>query len=147
MAVALIAGALGVVGRALVEHLENDPKWDVIGLSRRSPDFETSAKFISVDLLDLSDCKEKLTSLTNVSHIFFTPYSARDNFADEVLPNLEMLKNLMTVIEENAPKLQHVQLMLGAKWYGVQFGAPYKTPAKESDPRHMPPNFYYNQLD
>ena len=51
MAVALIAGALGVVGRALVEHLENDPKWDVIGLSRRSPDFETSAKFISVDLL------------------------------------------------------------------------------------------------
>ena len=147
MATALIAGALGVVGRALVEHLENDPEWDVIGLSRRSPDFETSANFISVDLLNLSDCKEKLTSLTNVSHVFFTPYSARESFADEVLPNLEMLKNLMTVIEETASKLQHVQLMLGAKWYGVQFGAPYKPPAKESDPRHMPPNFYYNQLD
>ena len=23
----------------------------------------------------------------------------------------------------------------------------YKTPAKETDPRHMPPNFYYNQED
>ena len=62
MATALIAGALGVVGRALVEHLENDPECDVIGLSRRSPDFETSANFISVDLLNLSDCKENLTS-------------------------------------------------------------------------------------
>jgi len=26
-------------------------------------------------------------------------------------------------------------------------GAPFKTPAKEDDPRHMPPNFYYDQQD
>ncbi|MBT3400424.1 MAG: NAD-dependent epimerase/dehydratase family protein, partial [Rhodospirillaceae bacterium] len=49
---ALIAGALGVVGRALVEHLEDDPDWEVVGLSRRAPDFETSATFLSLDLLD-----------------------------------------------------------------------------------------------
>ena len=24
---------------------------------------------------------------------------------------------------------------------------PYKTPTKEDDPRHMPPNFYYDQQD
>ena len=52
MAKALIAGALGVVGRALVEHLDDDPEWEVIGLSRRAPDFETKATFLSLDLLD-----------------------------------------------------------------------------------------------
>jgi hypothetical protein len=31
------------------------------------------------------------------------------------------------------------------KSYGVQLG-PFKTPAKETDPRHMPPNFYLQHL-
>lgn len=147
MATALIAGALGVVGRALVEHLENDPDWSVIGLSRRAPDFETSAEFIYVDLLQAADCQAKLGGLTDVTHIFFTPYAARASFAEEVAPNLAMLTNLLDVIEPVATDLQHIQLMQGAKWYGVQFGAPYRTPAKEDDPRHMPPNFYYDQQD
>ncbi len=147
MATALIAGALGVVGRALVEHLEDDPGWSVIGLSRRAPDFETSAEFISVDLLDRADCEAKLGGLAGVTHIFFTPYAARATFAEEVAPNLAMLTNLVDTIEPVASGLQHIQLMQGAKWYGVQFGAPYKTPAKEDDPRHMPPNFYYDQQD
>jgi nucleoside-diphosphate-sugar epimerase len=147
MATALIAGALGVVGRALVEHLEDDPEWSVIGLSRRAPDFETTAEFISVDLLEAADCQAKLAGLSNVTHIFFTPYAARASFAEEVVPNLAMLTNLVEVIEPVAPDLEHIQLMQGAKWYGVQFGAPYKTPAKEDDPRHMPPNFYYDQQD
>ncbi|NKB48736.1 MAG: NAD-dependent epimerase/dehydratase family protein [Alphaproteobacteria bacterium] len=147
MPTALIAGGLGVVGRALVEHLEDDPNWTVIGLSRRTPDFDTSAQFISVDLLNLADCKLKLGALTGVTHIFFTPYAARATFAEEVAPNLGMLSNLLDTIEPIAADLAHVQLMQGAKWYGVQFGAPYKTPAKEDDPRHMPPNFYYDQQD
>jgi nucleoside-diphosphate-sugar epimerase len=147
MPIALIAGGLGVVGRALVEHLEDDPDWRVIGLSRRTPDFETAAEFISVDLLDPADCKAKLGALTGVTHIFFTPYAARASFAEEVAPNLAMLSNLVDTIEPIAGDLRHVQLMQGAKWYGVQFGAPYKTPAKEDDPRHMPPNFYYDQQD
>jgi hypothetical protein len=29
----------------------------------------------------------------------------------------------------------------------LRTGRPYKTPAKEADPRHMPPNFYYDQED
>ena len=147
MPTALIAGGLGVVGRALVEHLQNNSEWNVIGLSRRTPDFETSAEFISVDLLDPAACQAKLGELSGVTHIFFTPYAARATFGEEVAPNLAMLTNLVDVIEPIAPDLRHVQLMLGAKWYGVQFGAPYKTPAKEDDPRHMPPNFYYNQQD
>ena len=36
--------------------------------------------------------------------------------------------------------------MQGTKWYGSHLG-PFKTPAREDDPRHMPPNFYYDQQD
>jgi hypothetical protein len=36
--------------------------------------------------------------------------------------------------------------MEGAKPYGCHFG-PYKTPAKETDPRHPPSNFYFAQED
>jgi hypothetical protein len=36
--------------------------------------------------------------------------------------------------------------MHGTKWYGMHLG-PFKTPAVEDDPRHMPPNFYYDQWD
>ena len=145
--VALIAGALGVIGRALVEHLEDDPDWSVIGLSRRTPDFETSANFLSLDLLDRDTTAQAMAAQPNVTHVFFTPYAPGENFAAEVAPNLAMLANLVEGLEPVATNLQHIQLMQGAKWYGVQFGKPYKTPAKENDPRHMPPNFYYDQQD
>jgi nucleoside-diphosphate-sugar epimerase len=144
---ALIAGALGVVGRALVEHLDDDPDWQVVGLSRRAPDFETEATFVSLDLLDRAAVESAAEGLADVTHIFFTPYAPRESFAAEVAPNLAMLVNLVEALEPVAKGLAHVQLMQGAKWYGVQFGKPYKTPAKEDDPRHMPPNFYYDQQD
>ena len=144
---ALIAGALGVVGRALVEHLDDDPDWDVVGLSRRAPDFETTATFVSLDLLDRPATQSTLGEMSDVTHVFFTPYAPRENFAAEVAPNLAMLVNLVDALEPAAKGLAHIQLMQGAKWYGVQFGKPYKTPAKEDDPRHMPPNFYYDQQD
>ncbi len=144
---ALIAGALGVVGRALVEHLESDPEWTVIGLSRRAPDFDTGATFVSLDLLDQAATASALGGMTGVTHVFFTPYAPRENFGAEVAPNLAMLVNLVDALEPVAPGLAHIQLMQGAKWYGVQFGKPYRTPAREDDRRHMPPNFYYDQQD
>jgi NAD dependent epimerase/dehydratase family len=52
---ALVAGALGVTGRAIVNHLVSLGDWEVIGLSRRSPEFQTTAKYISVDLLSRPD--------------------------------------------------------------------------------------------
>ena len=63
---ALIVGALGVTGRALVEHLENDPDWSVVALSRRAPDFKTSARFLSVDLHDPNATAAALAGLIQV---------------------------------------------------------------------------------
>ena len=61
----LVAGALGIAGRALLQHLEGDSAWDVVGLSRRTPDFATRAHFVSVDLLDAADCRRKLESFND----------------------------------------------------------------------------------
>ena len=37
-------------------------------------------------------------------------------------------------------------LVTGTKYYGTHLG-PFKTPARESDPRHMPPDYYFDQID
>lgn len=141
---ALVAGALGVVGRALIEHLDTLDDWRAVGLSRRVPDFPSRAEFRSVDLLDAADCRAKLGDLGDVTHLFYTAYTPRPTLAEEAAANLAMLVNLVEAVEPVADRLRHVLLMHGSKWYGNHLG-PYRTPAREDDPGHMPPNFYYDQ--
>ena len=143
---ALVAGALGVTGRAAVNYLTSLGEWEVIGLSRRSPEFPTSAKYIALNLLDRPGLEERLRGIADISHIFFAALQPAANFFDEVAPNLAMLANTVEVVERFSPSLRKVLLVEGAKFYGAHLG-PYKTPAKETDPRHMPPNFYYDQED
>ena len=143
---ALVAGALGVTGRATVNHLVALNDWEVIGLSRRRPDFQTTAHYLALDLLDREGIARHRDDFRDVTHIFYTALQSRNNFFDEVAPNLSMLQNLVEVVERSSTSLRKVVLIEGAKWYGAHFG-PYKTPAKEDDPRHMPPNFYYDQED
>jgi nucleoside-diphosphate-sugar epimerase len=143
---AIVAGALGVTGRTLVQYLASLGSWEIIGLSRRKPEFETTANYISVDLLDRSDVETKLKDTQGVTHIFYAALQPAANLAAEVAPNLAMLANIVEVVEQISKELRKVVLIEGAKYYGAHFG-PYKTPAKENDPRHIPPNFYYDQED
>lgn len=141
---AVIVGALGVIGRNLVHYLEDDPDWQVVGLSRRPPDFDTHAQFISVDLLDRSDAEAKLSSVTDATHIFYTAFQGRPTWAEHNAPNLAMLINSVEPIAAASSGLRHVNLIEGNKIYGSHLG-PFKTPAREDDPPHMLPNFYYDQ--
>ncbi len=141
---AVIVGALGVVGRNLLHHLEPDPDWELVGLSRRAPDFETRARFIAVDLLDRVDAEAKLSGLTQATHIFYAAFQGRPTWTEHNAPNLAMLVNSVEPIEAVATDLRHVNLVEGTKIYGSHLG-PFKTPAKESDPPHLLPNFYYDQ--
>lgn len=143
---ALVAGALGVVGRGLVDHLLQSPEWDVVALSRRAVAPQARLQPISVDLLDRSHCEAALAGLHDVTHLFYVAYATRPSHAEEVEPNLRMLRNLMEVLGPAAPGLQHVSLMQGTKAYGAHLG-PYKTPARETDPRIISPLFYYPQQD
>jgi nucleoside-diphosphate-sugar epimerase len=143
---ALVAGALGVTGRTLVNHLLSLGDWEVIGLSRRSPEFQTSAKYIAVDLTNRSAVESELGAIGDITHIFYAALYWGTNVFDEVVPNVAMLRNLVEVVERSSKQFRKVVLLEGAKWYGAHLG-PYKTPAREDDPRHMPPNFYYEQED
>jgi hypothetical protein len=56
-----------------------------------------------------------------------------------------MLVNSVTAIDRAAPHLKRVVLVTGTKYYGVHLG-PLKSPMRETDPRHMPPDYYFDQL-
>jgi nucleoside-diphosphate-sugar epimerase len=147
---AVIIGALGVIGRYIVEKLVEEPDWTVVGLSRRKATNRPRYRHIAVDLLGSEDTKHKLAELTDVTHIFYAAFQASPgsaaNFASNTGPNREMLANAVTAIDSAAPCLKRVVLVTGTKYYGVHLG-PLKTPMRETDPRHIPPNYYFDQID
>ncbi|PWW66836.1 SDR family oxidoreductase [Actinokineospora spheciospongiae] len=142
--VALVVGARGVIGGNLVHHLEGLGDWQVIGLSRRGGEGSERVRHISVDLLDADDTRAKLAGLTDVTHVFYAAYQDAPTFAGLVEPNQRMLVNALEAIEPVAAGLRHVQLVQGYKVYGAHLG-PFKTPAREDDPPHMPPEFNVEQ--
>ncbi|WP_428312599.1 SDR family oxidoreductase [Hydrocarboniphaga sp.] len=142
--VALVVGARGVIGGNLIAHLQTLGDWDVIGLSRRGGDNGERLQHIAVDLLDSEDARAKLSELKDVTHIFYAAYQDRASWAELVPPNLAMLKNVVGAVEPIARDLQHISLMQGYKVYGAHLG-PFKTPAREDDAPHMPPEFNVDQ--
>jgi nucleoside-diphosphate-sugar epimerase len=144
--VALVIGAQGVIGRNLIEHLENLGNWDIIGVSRRGGAPSGKTQYLAVDLLDRNDSIQKLNALTQVTHIFYAAYQERPTWAELVPPNMAMLVNTLDAIEPVASGLQHISLMQGYKVYGAHLG-PFKTPARESDAGHMPPEFNVDQQE
>ncbi len=144
--VALVVGAQGVIGRNLVDHLAALGDWDIVGLSRRGGETAGRVRHIAVDLLDAGDCRSKLSELRQVTHIFYAAYQDRPSWAELVPPNLAMLVNVVEVVESVATGLRHISLMQGYKVYGAHLG-PFKTPARETDAGHMPPEFNVDQQD
>jgi nucleoside-diphosphate-sugar epimerase len=142
--VALVVGSRGVIGGNLVRHLQDLGGWRVIGLSRRCGELAGTVRYVSVDLLDAADVRRALADLTEVTHVFYAAYQDRPSFAELVEPNQRMLVNVLWAIEPVAQNLRHVQLMQGYKVYGAHLG-PFKTPAHEDDPPHMPPEFNVEQ--
>jgi nucleoside-diphosphate-sugar epimerase len=73
--VALVIGATGVSGRALLSHLERQEDWDVVGVSRKKAYFDTRARFLSVDLMDETGCREGFRQAAAVTHVFCAAYA------------------------------------------------------------------------
>ena len=147
---AVVVGALGVIGRYIVEHLARLPDWQVIGLSRRTGEPRERVRYVAVDLLDAEATATKLAELRDATHVFYAAFQpspgAAANFAANVAANLAMLVNSVSAIERASDRLQRVVLVTGTKYYGSHLG-PFQTPAREDDPRHLPPDFYFDQID
>jgi nucleoside-diphosphate-sugar epimerase len=146
----VIAGALGLVGRAALDRYVADG-WEVVGLSRRAPPEETGARHLSVDLTDAVACRAALAGL-GATHLVYSALFEKPELragwldAEQMETNRAMLANCVEALDAAGGTLRHITLLQGTKAYGVHLGQ-MPIPGKESEPRHIHPNFYWLQED
>lgn len=110
------------------------------GLSRRGgPD--GPVRHLRADLFDLAGLRSVLAAHPGVTHVFYAAYQDRPTFSELVAPDVTMFRNVLDALPAG---VEHVSLMQGYKVYGAHLG-PFATPARESDPPHMPPEFNVDQ--
>ena len=144
---ALVVGASGITGSALVDRLLDDG-WEVLALSRGG----SSRTGVSSVAADLRDPDSLRTALADVrpTHVFFTAWQRQETEAENIAVNGAMVRDLLAALT-HAP-LQHVALVTGLKHYLGPFeayaaGVVPDTPFHEDEPRLDAPNFYYAQED
>ncbi len=143
--VMLVVGASGAAASRILERGRTASGAGAVGLSRNRP--EPSGAWLTADLDGGHRLSEVLATRPDITHIVYASRAPHAETGVEDVPgNLRMLRNLVDAAEAGLPRLAHVHLVHGGKWYGLHIG-PYRTPAREDDPRHMPPNFYYDQQD
>ena len=142
----VVAGVQGVAGRAAALRFASEPDATVYGLSRRAALGIPGVREVSVDLLDPGNARARLGAIRDVTHVVFGAYAEKATASERSETNVALLRNLLDAIEPGSPGLRHVTFYQGGKAYGADLG-PFKTPAREDDPRLMPPNFYYDQED
>ncbi|WP_043339583.1 SDR family oxidoreductase [Belnapia moabensis] len=141
----LIVGASGAAATRITERAALTPGLAPIGLSRRVP--EGAGDWIAADLQDAAGLARALAARPEITHLVYASRAPHgESGVEDVAANLAMLRNLLDAAEAGLPRFGHLHLVHGGKWYGVHIG-PFRTPAREDDPRHMPPNFYYDQQD
>ncbi|WP_137389906.1 SDR family oxidoreductase [Rhodoligotrophos defluvii] len=144
---ALVVGALGIVGEALIQQLVSLGDWRIKGISRTAPQSAHGWTHVPLDLTDPEACRTAATdTLADVTHVFYCARYSSPEPREEARINRAMLANLLQPLVQRADALAHICLVHGTKWYGSHLG-PYRTPAREDDPRHLGPNFYYDQYD
>jgi nucleoside-diphosphate-sugar epimerase len=146
---ALIAGASGIVGRNLAEHLLHR-EWRVAGLSRRPPVDLANLQTVAVDLLDAAALKASLSGL-RPSHVFITTWMREATEKQNIDVNSRLVRNLLQAVAPGQ-SVQHVALVTGLKHYLGPFeaygkGALPATPLREEQGRLDVDNFYYAQED
>lgn len=144
---ALVVGASGVIGHAVIRYLETCSDWDVVGTGRNeAPAFMSGVRWIAADLADPASLAAHRDELSGVTHVFYAAYVPHKDLAEEARCNAAMLKTLLDGLAGAGAPVERVVLFQGGKVYGLHLG-PVKTPMREDDPRHMPPNFYYDLED
>lgn len=150
---ALVAGASGLVGAATVDRLL-DEGWDVIALSRRTPETssERAYEHIAVDLRDPAACAAALGALSGVTHVVYAALYEKPGLVtgwldeDYLQINTAMLRNLVEALGASSDSIEHISILQGTKAYGFHLG-PMTIPARERAPRHPHRNFYWEQED
>ena len=156
----LVAGALGVIGRAVVLRLAAHGDVQVIGLARRAPDTglveqlrgaPNPVQWLRCDLRDAEATRAALAPHRDATHLVYAalyekPELVRGWLApDHVDVNAAMLANTLAALD-GAP-LAQVSLLQGTKAYGAHTGRAMRVPAREQDAVRDHANFYFAQQD
>ena len=148
---ALVAGATGIAGAAIVDLLA-EQGWTVLALSRKGGTPDPARPGVVPVAADLTNPETLASALADSrpTHVFFTSWSRRETEVENIAVNSAMVRNLLTALE-HAP-LEHVALMTGLKHYMGPFeaygeGPMPDTPFSEDEPRLPVDNFYYAQED
>ncbi|KAL7206402.1 hypothetical protein ACSBR2_019174 [Camellia fascicularis] len=158
--VALIIGVTGIVGNSLAEilPLSDTPggPWKVYGVARRPrPPWNSDhpIEYIQCDISDSDDTQSKLSTLDDVTHLFYVSWTNRSSESENCQANGSMFRNVLNSVIPNAPNLQHICLQTGRKHYIGPFDLaggkfePHDPPFTEDLPRLSSPNFYYTLED
>ncbi|HST44590.1 MAG TPA: SDR family oxidoreductase [Luteimonas sp.] len=146
---ALIVGASGVIGSALVAHLL-DLGWQVTGLSRGRTPVPDGCRAVVADLTDGDGLRAALADV-GLDRVFITAWARQANEQANIRVNGAIVRNLLDAV---GPRLAggHAALVTGLKHYLGPFeayatGAVPVTPFREEQGRQPVDNFYYAQED
>ncbi|KAL4885959.1 hypothetical protein BJY04DRAFT_214152 [Aspergillus karnatakaensis] len=157
--VAFVAGANGISGHALIEHLIRTPhqEWSQIIITSRKPPpnywVDPRVRFIAIDFLEepREDVLAKLRSVCKeVTHAFFTSYVHNGDSSKLAEKNCPLWYNFLDAVDKACPRLQRVNLQTGGKHYAIGLQR-FSTPCYEDTPRYKGKGqetiFYYKQED
>jgi nucleoside-diphosphate-sugar epimerase len=145
---ALVVGATGIAGSALVDELTAEG-WPVLALSRRAGAARDGVRWLSADLTSAESLAAVLAP-EQPTHVFFTAWSRRETEEENIEVNAGMLRDLLAALR--GKPVAHAALMTGLKHYLGPFeayaaGEMADTPFHEEEPRLPVRNFYYAQED
>jgi nucleoside-diphosphate-sugar epimerase len=140
---ALVVGATGVTGAPLCEQLLRQG-WDVYAISRRVPLLSATVSsgrltHFPIDLSDARAIQDGLAAHSDITHVFYCANAPTQELRKAMISQL--LDGL-----ERAPNFENINFIQGMKYYGCHLG-PFRTPAKETDPRIPNCDFYYTEED
>jgi nucleoside-diphosphate-sugar epimerase len=140
----LVTGVGGVIGRHVAQEYAR-ADWKVRGVSRRHVE-GAGWEHLPVDLLDAEATESAFMAAADTTHLAFGAYIEKPTTQELSDVNVALLRNTLNGLHAVGAPLRHVTLYQGGKAYGAHLGH-FNTPAKESDPRLIQPNFYYDQED
>jgi len=146
---ALVVGATGITGNALIDQLLAEG-WEVSGLARRPDTLRAGVRRIAADLQDPAATQAALAGLTP-THVFITTWARQATEAENIRVNGAMVRHLLDALAD-AGTVRHVALVTGLKHYLGPFeayaqGSLPQTPFREDQDRLDVDNFYYAQED
>eukprot|EP00249_Psilotum_nudum_P005877 c19296_g1_i1 orf=324-1505(+) len=157
--VALVVGVTGIVGNSLAKMLTGPDTpggpWKVYGVARKEkPSWlvDSQVEYIQCNVLNPAETLEKISVLTDVTHLFWVVWVSRTTEEENCKDNGSMLQNVFDALLPNALNFQHICLQTGTKHYLGPFSlaaemAIHDPPFLESMARLPVPNFYYTLED